>query len=307
MRGRGRNTSMSESGMPGSPDIGPGITPIGGSVNNGSSAFESFQDWSMNLFSRPHKPDRRFVEVRERCDKLDEDLAHVEKVAARVARREGDLEADYAELATQFRKLVSMEPTVGDELTSFATSVESTGNMLKTLREATERDYLGSLRDMTAYVASLRSLLRTREQKQLDFEALTEYLAKSASERDSLASQHGTPSLTSAPGGFIRAKIEDVRGVDHESSRRNRLRAKEMEIERLTREVEEAKKTSEAFDDQCVGECKEFERIKAAEFRETMGSLCDAETEFWQGIAGNWEEFLAGLEMEEKRRVDQRG
>ena len=158
-----------------------------------------------------------------------------------------------------------------------------------------------SLRDMGAYVGVLKGLLRTREQKQLDFEALTEYLAKSATERDALASQHGSVSLTSAPAGFLRQKVEDMRGVDHESSRRNRLRGKEMEIERLTREVEEAKKTSEAFDDQVVGECREFERIKAGEFKETMGTLCDAEMEFWKGGISVWEDFLKGLESEEPK------
>lgn len=316
MRGRGRTGSGSVSdGGVSSPTTGPsdrpsagnasGTTPsVGGSVATSSgSAFESLQDWSMNLFSRPHRPDRRFVEVKEKCDKLDEDLSHVEKIALRVARREGDLEGDYTDLATQFRKLVAMEPGVASELTAFAACVDEEGSMLKTLRESTEREYLGSLRDMSAYVGSLKQLLRTREQKQLDFEALTDYLAKSASDRDALAGQHGTPSLTSAPSSFLRQKVEDMRGVDHESSRRNRLRSKEMEIERLTREVEESKKTSEAFDDQVVGECGEFERIKAGEMREVMGGFCDAQCGFWGGSVRVWEGFLKGLEEEEDAKV----
>ena len=289
-----RSASLSEPGNVGS--IGVNSSP-----SSSSSAFESFQDWSMNLFTKPHKPDKRFVEVREKADKLDEDLGHVEKIVARVARREGDLETDYMELATQFRKLVSMEPGVGNELTSFAASVETSSQGLKMLRDATDQAYLGSLRDMSSYVAALKALLRLREQKQVDFEALTDYLTKAANDRDILASQHGSSSISSGAASFIRSKMEDVRGVDHEQSRRDRLRKTEMQIERLTREVDDAKKLSEAFDEQVVAEVNEFERIKACEFKDTLGGLADAQTRFWTGTISKWEDFLKSMEAEEQR------
>ena len=292
MTGRpGRGSSFSDAGT------GASLGAVG-SANTSTSAFESFQDWSMNLFTKPHKPDKRFIEVREKADKLDEDLGHVEKVVSRIARREGDLEADYADLATQFRKLVNLEPGVADELTSFAASVETTSQGMKGLREATDQDYLGSLREMSSYVTSVKALLKVREQKQLDFEALTEYLTKSANDRDILASQHGPPSLSSGAGSFIRGKIEDVRGVDHEQSRRDRLRKTEMQIERLTREVEESKTMSEAFDDQVMLEVAEFERIKAYEFRDTLGALAEAELQFYKGTISTWEEFVSKMEKE---------
>lgn len=282
-----RETSISDGAGPmagGSPGAQPG------------NAFENFQDWSMNLFTKPHKPDKRFIEVKEKAEKLDEDLGHVEKLVARVARRETDLETDYADLATQFRKLVNMESGVGNDLTSFASSVETMSQSMKGLREATDQDYLGSLKDMSSYVAALKALLKLREQKQIDFEALTEYLTKAASDRDILASQHGSSSISSGASSFIRSKIEDVRGVDHEQSRRERLRRTEMQIDRLTREVDEAKKLSEAFDEQVVNEVAEFERIKAFEFKGTLGSLADAEMEFWRGSIETWEGFVKSME-----------
>lgn len=279
-----------------------GAGSLGGSGSHGtSSAFESFQDWGINLFTKPHKPDKRFIEVREKADKLDEDLGHVEKIVARVARRENDLETDYMDLATQFQKLVNMEAGIGDELTSFAASVEATGQGFKSLKDATDQDYLGSLRDMSSYVGSVKALLKCREQKQLDFEGLTDYLTKAASDRDILASQHGSSSLSSGPSSFIRSKIEDVRGVDHEQSRRDRLRKTEMQIERLTREVEEAKNMSEAFDEQVVAEVSEFERIKACEFKDTLGGLADAEMRFWKDTIATWEDFIKRTAKEEQK------
>ncbi|KAA8649891.1 hypothetical protein EYZ11_001160 [Aspergillus tanneri] len=262
--------------------------------------FDNFTDTFVNAFTKVHKPDRRFIEVREKADKLDEDLNHVEKIVARVARREGDLETDYNELAMQFRKLVPLEPDVEVPLQVFAASVEETGRGLKNLKDHTDQNYLGSLRDMEAYILSLKSLLKTREQKQLDFEALVEYRTKAVAERDSLAtnpsSYYASNPLTSSPASFIRSKMEDMRGVDHEQSRRERVRKLELRIDELTREVESAKTTSEMFDEEVVREVADFERIKAVEFRDTLGALAEKQIEFYQGVLNTWERFVAEMD-----------
>ena len=270
----------------------------GSSVSEqGTSVFDNFADTFVNAFSKVHKADKRFIEVREKADKLDEDLGHVEKIVARLTRREGDLEADYSDLGAQFQKLINLEPGVEAPIHAFATSVDTTSRGIKDLKEHTDQDYLGSLRDMEAYIVAVKSLLKTREQKQLDFEGLTEYLNKAVYDRDTLASSHGGSGL-SGPGGFIRSKIEDVRGVDHEQSRRERVRKLELQIERLTREVEEAKRTTEMFDEEVVREVADFERIKAAEFRDTLGSLADKHCEFYGGVVETWERYIRDMERE---------
>ncbi|KAI9828738.1 MAG: intercellular trafficking and secretion [Thelocarpon impressellum] len=267
-------------------------------AGNGSTVFDSFTDTFLNAFSKVHKPDKRFIEVRDRVDKLDEHLGHVEKIVARLARREADLEADYADLAAQFRKLVNLEAGVEPPIRLFAAGVDATSTGMRGLKEHTDQAYLGSLRDMEAYIVALKALLKTREQKQLDFEALTEYLAKAAADRDMLASAHGASAHGSGPGGFLRAKIEDVRGVDHEQARRERVRKLELRIDELTREVETARRTALAFDDEAVREVADFDRIRAAEFRDTLGGLADAHVAFYRGVVGNWEKFLEEMERE---------
>ncbi|KAK3112560.1 intercellular trafficking and secretion, partial [Teratosphaeriaceae sp. CCFEE 6253] len=214
---------------------------MSGGEGPNSSVLETWTDSFLNAFTKPHKTDKRFADVNDRAGKLDDDLNTVSKTVARVAKREADLETDYADLAQQFHKLAALEPGVSDDLTRFAAAVQETSEGWKGLKEHTDQDYLGSLRDMDSYIDSVKSLLKTREQKQLDFEGLTEYLTKAAYERDTLAS-HGSVGAS----GFLRQKIEDVRGVDHEQSRRERQRKLEVQISRLTTEVETAKKTSEA-------------------------------------------------------------
>lgn len=250
----------------------------------------------VNTFTKVHKPDKRFIEVSERATKLTEDLSNVEKVVVRVARRQADLDSDYSELATQCHKLQALEPGVEGPLTSFATSLETNSQGFKELRDKTDQNYLTSLRDMDAYVVALKQLLRAREAKQLDFEALSDLLAKNASDRDSLASSHGAGMSTSS---FLRQRVEDFRGIDHEQARRNRVRKLEIDIERLTGEVESAKKATEAFDEHTVKEVADFERIKAVEFKDTMGDLADAHIDFFKGTIDTWETFLAHMRKEE--------
>jgi sorting nexin-4 len=260
-----------------------------------TGVFDNFTDTFINAFTKVHKPDKRFIEVREKSDKLDEDLGHVEKIVARVARREGDLETDYKDLAEQFQRLIVLEPGVEQSVHAFAASVEDTSAGIRQLKEHTDQDYLGSLRDMQAYSTALKNLLKAREQKQLDFEQLTEYLTKSTSDRDVLASSHGSSGL-SGPGGFLQKKIEDVRGVDHEQARRDRLRRLELRIDELTKGVEEAKKTTEAFDEEVVREVADFERIKRIEFKAQFGALADAHGEFYGAVIENWERYVREME-----------
>jgi sorting nexin-4 len=178
--------------------------------------------------------------------------------------------------------------------------VEETARGFKTLKDHTDQNYLGSLRDMEAYIISVKALLKTREQKQLDFEALVDYRNKAVAERDSLAanpsSYYASNPLTSSPASFIRSKMEDMRGVDHEQSRRERVRKLELRIDELTREVESAKTTSEMFDEEVVREVADFERIKAVEFRDTLGDLAEKHIDFFQGVINTWERFVAEME-----------
>ena len=356
---------------------GTGSGGAGGGNSAGSGAeqgvtgsmFDAFADSFINVFTKVHRLDRRFVEVREKSDRLDEDLNHVEKVLARVVRRETDLESDLKDLAEQFQKLITLEPGVEDAVRAFAASVEDTAAGLRGLREITDQDYVSSLRDMVAYSGSLKNLLKAREQKQLDYEQLTEYLNKSTADRDHLAmtsggyyhsslgpggsgsisgsrrdssgggggsgggadggsgsgagtgsSQSGgsggsssgggsvsavTSYVTSSgggalagAGGFLRSKLEDVRGVDHEQSRRERQRKLELRVEELTDEVERAKRTSELFDEEVVKEVADFERIKRVEFKRQLGGLADAHIAYYDAVAGVWEAYVKEMEKD---------
>ncbi|KAH6959289.1 hypothetical protein HG530_009419 [Fusarium avenaceum] len=279
------NATMRSRGARGSSASDPGSAGV----------FDNFADTFINAFTKLHRPDRRFLEVKEKSDKLDDDLGHIEKVIARVARRETDLEVDLHDLAEQFQKLIPLEPHVESAVHGFSASIEDSATHLRKLKDVTDQDYLGSLRDMQAYSIALKNLLKAREQKQLDYEQLIEYLNKSTTERDTLQSGHGGGS---GAGSFLRSKIEDVRGVDHEQARRERTRKLELRVEELTHEVESARKTSDMFDDEVVKEVADFERIKRIEMKSQLGGLADAHIEFYGEVASIWEKYVQEMEKE---------
>jgi sorting nexin-4 len=235
-------------------------------------------DVFVNAFTKLHKTDPKWLEIRERADKLDEDIGHVEKLMARIVRKEGDIGLDYAEISGQVNKLQSLEPNLAEAFAAFARALDQTALSTTILKETTDTSYFESLRDLSSYLSSLRSLLKSRDQKQLDFEALTDYLSRTSHERDLLSSPHTS-------SNFIRNRMEDMRGIDHEQSRKDRLRKLEIKIQDLTREVEHAKLLSEAFDQEVEREGQEFERIRKGEMKVTLGELADAKVQFFRKVS----------------------
>ncbi|KKA28827.1 hypothetical protein TD95_000303 [Thielaviopsis punctulata] len=296
MRSRNQRNSMSSDG---------------GAVGSGAGGvFDAFADSVINAFTKVHKPDQRFIDVRDATDKLDENLASIEKILARVVRRQSDLETDQRELADQFRKLIAMEPGIEDQVRAFATAIDRTADNLRRMRDASDVDYLGSVRDMEAYCGAVKTLLKTREQKQLDYEQLTEYLTKSSAEREAMRAGGTSASVSGGVGGAvggaasyalgitgaIRSRIEDARGVDHEQARRERQRKLEMRIEMLSNEAHGAKITAEQFNEEVLHEVKNFERAKRVEFRGQLLGLCDANLAYYDGVADVWERYIAEQE-----------
>lgn len=149
------------------------------------------------------------------------------------------------------------------------------------LKETTDIDYVVSLRDMQNYVAALRALVKLREQKQLDLEALGDYLAKAKYEKDSLLSGNGATN-------FLRAKIEDVRGVNHELARKERLANLETKIQSLQDEVRNVEQSNASFQEILLNEVQIFEQNKQIEMKKTLSTLADANIAFYQSIIDEW-------------------
>ncbi|CCG81668.1 putative Vacuolar targeting protein Atg24 [Taphrina deformans PYCC 5710] len=251
-------------------------------MDGSSSMMEGLTDTLMGAFAKLGKPDKRFTDVRERAEKLSRDLSHIEKLIGRLTRRAADLDGDFGEMAQHFARLSEIEPELEKEFIDFSKAMDCTANNFRTLREHTDACYLTSLRDQSAYNTALKSLLKVRDQKQLDFEALTEYQLKTTTERDHLASGH-------THANFIQSKVENLRGLNHDAVRNEKLRKLEARVQELQKETESARVTSEVFDEEVVREVEIFERTKGVEMKETMQKFARANIDFYKKIIEDWE------------------
>ncbi|KAK9460577.1 uncharacterized protein V1516DRAFT_639271 [Lipomyces oligophaga] len=256
-------------------------------TNESTGVFDGFSDVLINAFAKVPKDKDEFIPAKERIEKLGEDVSHTERVSTRLIRLQHEWETDSFEFGSQMVNLSHLEPHMADMFKIFAEQLNLTGDAVHQLRESVDTNYVVSLRDMENYVGSVKQLLKSREQKQLDYEALLDYLHKATVERDILASGGGN--------GFLRSRVEDLRGVDHNTARIERLRKLDARLEELTVEAKSAGETSQIFDKEVSRDLVDFERIKALELKETMGIMAEEHIEFFKKILNAWETVLPEL------------
>lgn len=160
------------------------------------------------------------------------------------------------------------------------------------------------LHAILSYSSTHRSVLKLRDQKQLDFEELTDYLSSVVSERDrlaSLSSPHGHghghggvrgPGLT----GFLKDRVDALRGVDEERTRVERMARLDGRIAELQDAVTTAHDVSVAFSAEVGKENKTFHMAKDVEMKELMGAYADGQVEMWRRGAEIWDALIPRLE-----------
>lgn len=164
--------------------------------------------------------------------------------------------------------------------------------------------FLVHLQSLLTYSHANRAVLRLRDQKQLDFEELSDYLSGVTSERDRLAaviSGHaGSTGL--GLGAYLKDRVDALRGADDDRSRVEKMRKLDVKIkevilvfnttlsslnsfhDQLQDAVTTAHETSDAFSDETLREQAIFQHAKEAEMKEMLGNLADGQIEFYKSV-----------------------
>jgi sorting nexin-4 len=131
-----------------------------------------------------------------------------------------DLSNDYDGLANSIQGLAYLESGITEPLTRFEASLQAFSNTLSHSTSITIDPFLYHLSALLAYSHSFRSVLKLRDQKQLDFEELSAYLSNTTNERDRLAA-----GLAASPGlgSYFKSKVDQLRGADAEFGRESRV------------------------------------------------------------------------------------
>lgn len=140
---------------------------------------------------------------------------------------------------------------------------------------------------MLQYSHANRAVLRLRDQKQMDFEELSDYLSNLTSERDRLSAViNGRAGSTGLGiGSYLKDRVDALRGADDYASRVEKRTKLDKKIKELTDAVSVAHDTSDSFSEETLKEQKVFQRAKEAEMKEMLGALADGEIEFYKAVS----------------------
>lgn len=107
---------------------------------------------------------------------------------------------------------------------------------MKEMTENEELQFLNEIHELVAYCQAAKDVLKSRDQKQLDFEALTVYLNQTLSLKEH--TQHPGKKLNDGVSGlyitdYVTDKLKEVSGVNMVKARRDKL----AKLERRVAEV----------------------------------------------------------------------
>ncbi|KAJ3754012.1 nexin sorting protein [Lentinula raphanica] len=277
----------------------PGPEPSPGIVDN-------ITDTLLNAFSRVRKPDERFLDMRERVDKFEDGLVLSERLWTRVRNRTTDgnpesgedLTADYHDLAVAVQGLGFLESGITDPLNHFSNTLLEFSALLRHTTQTTTDPFLLQLHSLLTYSHANRAVLKLRDQKQLDFEELSDYLSGVTAERDRLTaiiSGHAGSSGLGL-GAYLKDRMESIRGADDDRSRVEKKKKMDAKIKELQEAVTTAQETSDAFSDETLREQHVFQRAKEAEMKEMLGNLADGQIEFYKTAMEEWDRIIPVIE-----------
>lgn len=265
----------------------PGPEPAPGLIDN-------ISDTLLNAFARVRKPDERFLEMRESVDKFEDGLVLSERLWNRIRGRTNDLMTDYHDLAVAVQGLGFLESGITDPLNHFSNTLLEFSALLRHKTQTSTDPFLVHLHSLLTYSHANRAVLKLRDQKQLDFEELSDYLSGVTLERDRLSAIISGHAGSSGLGlsAYLKDKVDAIRGADDDRSRVEKMRKLDIKIKELQDAVTTAHETSDAFSDETLREQKIFQHTKEAEMKEMLSNLADGEIEFYQSAIDEWDRII---------------
>lgn len=246
---------------------------------------EVVTDAFMNAFKTVHKQSDEFVEIKEKSDKLDHNIAKIDKIFHRVVKKNDNISEDYATMGTNFQDLQELCSAENEDLAKkakiFNEGITQLSYGFRDLSRYLAYEYIVDLKDLEHYIDSMGQLIKLKDQKQIDYEELSEYLTKSINEKNNLISGYGG-------SNFFTNKLEEFAGINQEAARREKIDKLENKINSLSGELESAKKVADAFEQETLREVALFEELKTKELKDSLGNLADHHIEFYQNMLDTW-------------------
>ncbi|KAJ3101775.1 intercellular trafficking and secretion [Phlyctochytrium planicorne] len=257
-----------------------------------SHVFENLSDALLIAFSSVRKPDERFVEFKDQLQKYEDNLAAIERLQSKMVKIQTGM----------------METQITGPLTDFSNIIRNICSVLHDKIYREDLEYLSSLKEYIGYCQSVKAtlityvqldnnrfqdVLRQRDQKQVDFEELSKYLQTAITDRDrTLNPQRGGGGLAS----FLNNKMQELKGVDQEKARQQKLIKLASKINELQEAVEISNEVAIAFSKEVAKEIDFFQSVKLADWKQYTQEYSETQIEYYQKSLQYWEQIIPVLE-----------
>ncbi|CAG8467396.1 8912_t:CDS:10 [Diversispora eburnea] len=259
----------------------------------GDGVFENLGDALLNAFSKLKKPDERFVEMKESVEKLEENLQAVERLYQKIIKRQTDLEADYREFGSSVTGMGQLETEITAPLQQFGDTVSKFADAWKQMTDREEHGFLNQIHDYLTYCHCVKNVLKLRDQKQVDFEELSEYLQNALNEKANLVN---TGKASTGISSYLREKVDNIKGIDQEQAKKEKIQKLDTKILELQKEVESSNDVANKFSSEVAKEFEVFQTGKTIEMKDYLLLYADSHVEFYRQSIELWEEIIPILE-----------
>ncbi|KAF9163392.1 intercellular trafficking and secretion [Actinomortierella ambigua] len=259
------------------------------------SRLDTIGDVLLNAFAKIKKPEQQFVNMREEVEKLEENLQSLERLEQRILKRQEELEQDYREFGGAVAGLGNLETGITEPLHRFAHTVAGYAKVMNEMSSREDAEFLAQIHESLAYCGSVKALLKLRDQKQLDFEELSEFRQQQEAERARLLN-NGRLGGAASIGGFFQQKMDEIKGVDQERAKEEKIKRVEARINDLRDAVEKANEESEAFSQETAKEYELFMVQKTQDLRKSLLDYTGGRVEFFSKGADLWNQIIPVLE-----------
>ncbi|EGV65849.1 hypothetical protein CANTEDRAFT_101839 [Yamadazyma tenuis ATCC 10573] len=262
---------------------------------------------------------KEILEITDKLKKMYENLLKLDKIFARLSKKNSDLSIDYHLFSQQIEKLAVVNETCNTDLVSINDNFKFFAECLNQYSENWSKSFtfinesfLTSLKDCSKYIVNLTNLIELQHNKKIDLQVLQEYLDKARNELNSFpatSSGQGTHRLPPSPiknktGGIVNNTTQLIRDTlstsangNISSSNTETKRAKlEAKVHQLEHEVElQTNLVQELINKITNEEYPNWDKFNKTELKSSMLELCDNQIDFYKGLVDNWNDTESKL------------
>lgn len=243
--------------------------------------MDTISDSLLNVFSKIRHPDQRFTDMKERTDIMEGQLDILQKTLLRTDKRTTDLYLDYKDLSQSACTLSVIDESYKPLLDDFIPALDQYSDHIKQV-SLDDTKWQLNIHDYMSYYGAIKDVLKLRDQKQLDFEELSEYLKSTSAQRqDTVHGRLGDGGVVA----YITAKLLEITGSNPNRTRRARMSRLDEQIRELEEAVKQTREISTEFSNQVLKEDALFKGIKNEELCSAMNSYTKAKVEFYQNVS----------------------